>query len=85
MSETTADRARELLGGLRETLKLDGYVLDVEPGDPGLHLVVSAEPDACAECLVPVEVFQGIVSSVLEKGGVVGEAIAVTYPEVAPH
>lgn len=85
MSQSTADRARELLDGLRDTLKLDGYLLDVQPGEPGIHLVVSAEPEACAECLVPVDVFEGIVSSVLEKGGLVGEKITVTYPEVAPH
>ena len=85
MTETTAEHARELLAGLRDTFAIDGYIMDVEAADPGLHIVVSAGPDACADCLVPMEVFHGIVSSVLEKGGLVGETIQVTYPTVAPH
>ena len=85
MSDTTATRAREILADLRDTLALDGYLLDVTPAEPGINIVVSAQPEACAECLVPVDVFRGIVSSYLEKGGIVGENIEVTYPAEISH
>lgn len=84
MTDTT-ERARELLDGLRTTLAVDGYDIDIEPADPGIHVVVTAQPEACEECLVPMDVFRGIVHSMLEKGGLVCDTIEVTYPTVTPH
>lgn len=85
MSLTAPERATELLADLNNTLEVDGYGISVEAGDPGLHIVVSAQPGACEDCLVPVGVFRDIVTSYLEAGGLVGEPIQVTYPSVASH
>ena len=85
MTGTTAERAREILVGVRGALEADGYGMSIEPADAGIHITVTATGDACAECLVPVEVFEGIISSALEKDGLTVEKIEVTYPTVAPH
>lgn len=57
------DRA---LQGLRELLGADGYRLDyaVHSGQ-ALVVGVLAGPDACAECLVPKQVMEGILTDAL--------------------
>jgi hypothetical protein len=58
------DRA---LQGLRDLLGADGYRLGYAV-QSGRELVVSvlAGPDACAECLVPKQVMEGIVTDALQ-------------------
>ena len=58
------DRA---LQGLRDLLGADGYRLGYAV-QGGRELVVSvlAGPDACAECLVPEQVLEGIVTDALQ-------------------
>lgn len=86
MTEQAAiDRASNLLDGMRTSLAADGYGLGVEAIPAGLHLIVSADSDTCSDCLVPVDVFRGIVSTVLEKGGLSVDTIEITYPSTATH
>ena len=83
MSEqATADRASSLLDGMRTSLRADGYGIQVEGTDSGIHVTVSADSESCSDCLVPVDVFRGIVSTILEKGGLSVDSIEVTYPKV---
>jgi hypothetical protein len=58
------DRA---LQGLRDLLGADGYRLGYAV-QGGRELVVSVEagPDACAECLVPKQVMEGILTDALQ-------------------
>lgn len=81
----TSERASSLLEGLRTSLASDGYELRVEPAEAGIHVIVSADSDTCADCLVPEDVFRGILSTVLEKGGLVMARIDVTYPASGAH
>jgi hypothetical protein len=63
-------------------LASDGYILHVgsksADGDE-LTLTVSAGPDACEECLVPVEVFTAIAKRHLADFGLDAH-ITVAYP-----
>jgi hypothetical protein len=55
-----------VLRGIRETLEADGYELEwsVEDGSRiGIRIIAGAE--ACADCLVPVELMRGILSEAL--------------------
>lgn len=82
---SASERADSLLDGLRRSLASDGYGLEVEPAASGIHVTVSAKSGTCADCLVPEDVFRGIVSSVLEKGGLAMDRIDVTYPSAGAH
>lgn len=76
-------RIEGLLSPMADTLRADGYVLDVRStAHDHLELVVTAGPDACEDCLVPPAVFQGIVADSLAKGGVnlPPDVISVVYP-----
>jgi hypothetical protein len=55
------------LQGLRDVLGADGYRLDYAVQN-GRELVVSvlAGPDACADCLVPRPVMEGILTDALQ-------------------
>ena len=58
------DRA---LQGLRDLLGADGYRLGYAVhGGRELAVSVEAGPDACAECLVPKQVMEGIVTDALQ-------------------
>jgi hypothetical protein len=70
---------------LRSMLAADGYLLRLETtvaaGDD-LTLTVSAGPDACAECLVPVALFAEMVDRWLSDAGI-HPSIIVVYPDGA--
>lgn len=69
---TTPDAAavEEALAPLSHTLAADGYRLVAAVTGPGaVRLEVEAGPDACAECLVPKEVFSGIAAQRLAATG----------------
>jgi hypothetical protein len=78
--------ARSALATMVDTLAADGYRLDISVPDapegspPKVRLVVTAGPDACAECLVPKQVFSDIASAAL--GG--RFAVELHYPEDSP-
>ena len=58
------DRA---LQGLRDLLGADGYRLGYAVHGGGeLAVSVVAGPDACAECLVPKQVMEGILTDALQ-------------------
>lgn len=83
--DATVVRARELLAGLQQSLRGDGYDLVIDAANSGLKIIVSAGPDVCAECLVPPDIFESIVSSTLKRGDLDVSDIEIVYPTVLPH
>lgn len=71
------------LADIRDGLAADGYHLTADlREDGGLRVSVTAEPEACDDCLVPKDVFRAII------GDAVGalatpDRIDVDYPEDA--
>lgn len=56
----------DALAPLAEALEADGYELVAEQtGDRRARVEIVATPDACADCLVPREVFSGILRTQL--------------------
>lgn len=64
------------LASIRTSLEADGYAIDVTDGER-VTVVISATPDACAECLVPESVMRPILEHSLK---VPGDRIDLTYP-----
>ena len=83
--QATTELASDLLAGMRTSLAADGYGLGVEAIPSGLRLTVSADSDTCSDCLIPVDVFRGNVSTVFERGGLAVDTIEITYPSTATH
>lgn len=71
----------ERLADVAIMLAADGYRLAVEENGHRLALTVTPGPDACADCLVPKDVFRGIAA---QRLGIDGELIDVTYPADLP-
>jgi hypothetical protein len=71
------------LDSMRLMLRADGYGLDTRVDGPVVEIIVSATPDACAECLVPKEMFMTMAVDLLRGEGVdvATLAISVIYPE----
>ncbi|HUZ21117.1 MAG TPA: hypothetical protein VMU75_11170 [Acidimicrobiales bacterium] len=67
----------EGLASVRTALEADGYEIAVEDGER-IGVVISATPDACAECLVPASVMVPILEHALK---VPADRIDLTYPE----
>jgi hypothetical protein len=75
------DEAR--LEQLRSTLAADGYHLSVEEDDSGFDVRITADPEACADCLVPKKVLASMLEPIL---GVAADGIRLTYPsDAAPE
>ena len=56
---------------LRSTLEADGYGLQVDIAPERVRLrVVVTRPDACADCLVPADLFGDIAHGALQQAGV---------------
>jgi hypothetical protein len=71
----------ELLGPLADALEADGYRLVVDPtGDRSLRLEVQATAEACADCLVPRQLFADIAARRLADGSGHAWAVEVVYP-----
>lgn len=71
----------EGLASIRTSLAADGYAIEVEEGER-VSVVISATPEACAECLVPASVMVPILEHALK---VPGDRIDLTYPEEGPE
>jgi hypothetical protein len=68
----------EGLESIRTSLAADGYEIDVSEEGERVDVVISAGPEACADCLVP----QAVMVSILEQAlKVPASAIDLTYPE----
>ncbi|HUA29445.1 MAG TPA: hypothetical protein VMC03_11225 [Streptosporangiaceae bacterium] len=58
------------LQGFRDMLAADGYRLNWSVTEPQRVLIqIEAGPDACADCLVPLPVIEGIMTDALAKTG----------------
>jgi hypothetical protein len=67
------------LADVREALEADGYELSVVAGDGERATIeVKAGPNACAECLIPKDVFEQMVTATL---GDDAGALTIVYPE----
>ena len=77
------DDCERALEPLRSMLAADGYVLHLESSfgrRDQLTVIVEAGPDACEECLVPVDLFTDIVTRRLTESGL-QPSITVVYPD----
>lgn len=72
----------EGLASIRTSLEADGYAIDVSEQDERVGVVISATPEACADCLVPETVMRSILEQALK---VPAAAIDLTYPESEAH
>lgn len=62
-------------------LAADGYTLEVSGADSGgLVVEIVAGPDACEECLIPKEMFAGMLSSRLNSEGMEVSDLTLVYP-----
>jgi hypothetical protein len=71
------------LDPLRSMLAADGYLLHLESRSGSaneLSITVKAGPDACEECLVPVELFTDIVTRHLADNGL-RPSVTIVYPD----
>ena len=73
------DTAIELL---RAMLQADGYELETAVDGARFKFTVVAGPEACADCLVPQELFKSIAADALVKAslGFGEDDIDVAYP-----
>jgi hypothetical protein len=77
------DKIEYALERMRSMLACDGYHLSVERGVGRVVLTVTAGPDACAECLVPRDLFLSVALDALRNGGAAlqdATALELVYP-----
>lgn len=81
------DRRAEIevaLDRLIQLFAVDGYRLQVAGFENGaLDLIIEAEPHACAECLVPPPMMEGLVRTELNGQQDIA-AIRLKYPVIHP-
>ncbi len=65
------------IDALRGSLEADDYHLSLEVEGDAATAVITAGPDACAECLVPKDLMRQMLSPMI---GVAVEKIEMTYP-----
>jgi len=72
----------EIYSELRTTLQADDYRLTVDRDGDRYVFSIGVGPTACADCLVPEHVFEGIVVQVGQDAGLDIEAdrVLVKYP-----
>jgi hypothetical protein len=82
MAIAEGNQLNQALGGMREMLAADGYLLKWSVKDEVLAVEVAATGDACAECLVPKKIFSALVRDALEKQSIVVNegSVRLTYP-----
>ncbi len=62
---------------MRSTLAVDGYHLTVEELGTGFDVRIAADPESCADCLVPKPVMVSMLEPIL---GVDAGGIRLSYP-----
>lgn len=63
-------------------LAADGYTMEVsQSGSGGLRLEIVAGSDACEECLIPKEMFVGMLAARLNSEGVEFSDLSLVYPD----
>ena len=67
----------ERAGVLVSTLAQDGYRMDIAEQGEHVNVRITADPAACADCLVPKDLMRSMLSQAL---GVAPGAIDLTYP-----
>jgi hypothetical protein len=67
---------------LRSTLAADGYLLDLAADGTRVRAMITATPQACADCLVPKDLMRSILGDTL---GVPPDAIDLVYPSDSTH
>jgi hypothetical protein len=75
----------KILEPLLSTLEADGYSMNVQSAAAAsdqLTITVTAGPDACEECLVPLDLFKAIVTQCLSDSGV-NPSLDIIYPKEA--
>lgn len=65
------------IDALRGSLEADDYHLSLEVSGDGANAVITAGPDACAECLVPKDLMKQMLAPMI---GVDAGRIEMTYP-----
>jgi hypothetical protein len=70
----------ERTAALAASLEADGYRMAIGEAGSRVLVVITATPQACADCLVPKDFMRGILSQAL---GVPGDTIDITYPREA--
>jgi hypothetical protein len=83
MSRASVDRLEAALADIRTALRADGYDMTLRPDEGGrVTIEVTAGPNACAECLIPKDVFARIVARAVDGGaeGVRADDVSIVYP-----
>lgn len=78
-----ADGYEAALESLGSSLASDGYMLAIrQPSEAtdGVTITVTAGPDACEECLVPMPIFTAILADRLTESGL-SSPVTVVYPD----
>jgi hypothetical protein len=74
----------DALKPLADALEADGYRLEVAVfGPSAVRLEVRATPQACADCLVPMDVFAGIAGRRLAEATGSTWFVDIVYPEAS--
>ena len=71
----------ERAGEIAATLAADGYRLAIAEAGDRVRVTITADPGACADCLVPENLMRGILGQAL---GVPDDTIDLTYPSSSP-
>lgn len=81
-SEVPDSQVRAALEGMRKMLDADGYQLEASVAGGKVFLKVVATPRACAECLVPKDLFASMAADMLQRSMIAVDStdVALTYP-----
>lgn len=70
MTTESSSTVRDQLGSVVAMLAADGYLLDVtDVTDSKISVAISAGDDACADCLVGIDLMKTFIVAELEKSG----------------
>jgi hypothetical protein len=73
------------LRGFRDMLAADGYLLNWSLTEPQRVLIqIEAGPQACADCLVPLPVIEGIMTDALAKTSYTLDRVILPASEAHP-
>jgi hypothetical protein len=79
MQTRSAEEITTALAPIAGALQHDGYVLEVTDASEHLSLRITANEDACEDCLVPQGVMAATISSALD-GAYAPNQIEIAYP-----